>query len=407
LNINRINLYFLLIVIVVMLNACTSNNSKDLPILHDNIRIGYFSEENFKSRYTSLINNDIDMMNERYTIVPTSELIKGRIDVKAWSKENEFDIIYIPGPLLEQFVEQDVLKNLDNLIITDELASDNFNTAFLELSKLYGQGGVYGLPPGIDGKAVVYNKNLFAKYKVDFPVNRMQWFDLIHLASRFPSAGLTITSDSGFELIWDVGHTNDYKVYRKSPPMVNFNSDPWREIWEKVTEPLAKRAILTNEYLLDSFLEGEAAMALISNRQYVELQKKRPDFEWGMVTMPVNSNQSDVTKYMHADGFYGISSSSPNQEAAVEWLKFFLSEKTLASDGMLGNFGLNTRKSTISDPFAEAVFKLHPVKRDVLPFEYLELGENSLQKLLSNNSTVIETLSELQDKAEEILRNTK
>ncbi|MBD2872391.1 ABC transporter substrate-binding protein [Paenibacillus arenilitoris] len=399
-----LNRALLLLLIVMLLASCTNSEEKELLELDTPIRIAYFSEQNFKNRYASLIENDAKFSNLTYEIVPTSELIKGTIDIDEWMKGNNFDIIYAPGLQLEQFVERDKLVHLDSPAWKSDLSMESFDKTAIELSKLYGKGEVYGIPPGVEGRSIIFNKKIFDQYKIPYPDDYLTWNEFIDLAMQFQGFGLTVPMESGFELIWEIGQTNNLSIYRANPLSISYNTEPWSKIWERVHMALTTDVIKTGDYFLSTFLEGNTAMSLITNRQYIELSRKNPTFDWGIVTAPVAEDGNRATKQMYADGFYAISATSPHHDAAKEWLNFLMSGKSIELDRLSGHYGADTKHSSHTNPFKEALFKLKPQKKEMLPYEYLQIGEEGLQRLLTESVSTEEVLNSIQAKASELAK---
>src|SRR5690606_28174800 len=99
-------------------------------------------------------------------------------------KDQAPDIIHTRRPnTFEQLVEHGYLQDLTSLIKRDKFDIDNFDKGIIDLLRSKGNGKLYGLAPTFSGRALFYNKSIFAEYNVPYPTDRMSWEEVLQLAS--------------------------------------------------------------------------------------------------------------------------------------------------------------------------------------------------------------------------------
>ena len=80
-------------------------------------------------------------------------------------------------------------------LISDTMTEDEkFNKetlipGLLDYMKEMGGGKLYGLSPSFYSQVIFYNKDMFNKYGIPLPEDRMSWEKVFELAQRFPTDG--------------------------------------------------------------------------------------------------------------------------------------------------------------------------------------------------------------------------
>jgi len=109
---------------------------------------------------------------------------------------------------------------LDPLIEQDRFDTSGIYSAVIDQLRESGNGKLYGLAPEFITNAIFFNADLFRKYGVELPTDRMSWDEVLRLAQRFPSDGseeervygLQEGASSGlYDMIMDVGRTMGFK----------------------------------------------------------------------------------------------------------------------------------------------------------------------------------------------------
>ncbi|MCD9020800.1 ABC transporter substrate-binding protein [Cohnella silvisoli] len=390
------------------------NSPKAVPLIDKDditLNIGYLSEEAFEQRYANILQREYPKL--RVNIIPMKELIRGEVTVQQWVKSHSVDLLYIPDHLFESFIDSGQIRQLDAYIDRDSYSLDDRVPEAIELTKLYGTGKIYGLPPTFTGRALAYNKDLFDQYNVSYPKDGMSWNELITLSQRFPQ-GLSITDRTPWDWVQDMGMTLNLQLYNKTSRTVTFNSPSWLKVWESAIEPLRNNKVWFDDINKNPFRTGERAMTIISSDQLRRLEEGQLGFKWDLVTMPVNPAQPDVTANLFADGFYAVTQTSSNPDDAWEVMRFLLSDRV--AKWVYGDwYGFTTLADQLGINAEEkkhrAVFhRLRPVlpNYDVLPDSLRGLAIQTLDQLLAGSDPITESsLTDLQQKAEALLRSDK
>ncbi|MOA22942.1 hypothetical protein D3C78_1435400 [compost metagenome] len=77
--------------------------------------------------------------------------MKGKIDAKAWAKENDVDVIYVPENHFDEFISEGLILNLDTLIKKNSFDLEAFHPRVIEYARNIGNGSIYGIPPMMTG----------------------------------------------------------------------------------------------------------------------------------------------------------------------------------------------------------------------------------------------------------------
>ncbi len=383
------------------------------------IDVGYTQEEHFKRRYASLL--DSEYPNMVVNVVSTKELLKPDINPTQWLLKNQVDLIYIPSELLESFVQEGLLTDIEPLMKQDTFDLQQFVPGVIELTREYGNGKLYGLPSSFYSSAIVFNKDLFDKYKIEYPQDQMNWEEILLLTSRFPSSdssikGISLKYPNLFDFILHIGKTAELKAYNQHQHQFTLNAKSWVSIWDKVIKVNKTGALDLNPDLNSyfiPFLSGERAMAVISYDEYKRLEQEKPSFKWSTVTMPVNPSQPNQSDSLRLSGVFAIPNSSDNKEAAWELMKFFNSEE-VARWEYRSDYGFSSLMDQIisNEDNRETVtpfYKLSPLVdqgNDTLPTEINAISEEIINKISNQSLTVQEGLDILQNEAEKVLSKT-
>jgi multiple sugar transport system substrate-binding protein len=117
----------------------------------------------------------------------------------------------------EKYMDADVLLNLDDYIAADE--TTDLSNYYEGIVDIYSHNGSqYALPKDHDTIALLYNKDIFDKYNVDYPTNDWTWDDYAAAAAAITEAGkadgvygtamnTNDGQDGWYNLIYDFGGT--------------------------------------------------------------------------------------------------------------------------------------------------------------------------------------------------------
>jgi len=230
------------------------------------------------------------------------------LKVLTYFEQKEFDRLYgnafekkYPGTRLELInlewdkpIIENVEKNNPDIIITwggdyqklvaaDMLAEINYGFNDLEqihpqvisfLEALSGNGKLYGLTDYFTVTGLKYNKQLFDKYRIDYPTDGMTWDELFHLAKRFPSNeegkeafyGFYYPSSVISNLITEIRFSAKMS-YLDSDGRVNLRTKQWKDMLSLIAEGLQEQYLyhpIADDTKVDLFNNNRAAMTLAS-----------------------------------------------------------------------------------------------------------------------------------------------
>jgi multiple sugar transport system substrate-binding protein len=127
------------------------------------------------------------------------------------------DVFWMHINEAEKYMDADVLLNLDDYIAADE--TTDLSNYYEGIVDIYSHNGSqYALPKDHDTIALLYNKDIFDKYNVDYPTNDWTWDDYAAAAAAITEAGkadgvygtamnTNDGQDGWYNLIYDFGGT--------------------------------------------------------------------------------------------------------------------------------------------------------------------------------------------------------
>jgi len=302
----------------------------------------------------------------------------------------------------------------------------------------HANGLLHGISVELQTLGLFYNVDLFDKYDVPYPQNRMTWAEVIELAQRFP------TMDESGNALYGLSH-NYYgpipflfleKIAQKEGlyPLdeqlkVQVDTPEWEYIWETVI-PAMKSGHLylgdVTDVLADGhFLSGNVAMVVHYSDfayQVSFVHQIHPDnllkpINWNVVTAPVGSGHRNQTDDYTVWSIYGISADSEHKETAWDLLQSMLYSHYSSDDygeidvertGDRGTrMSINIHRKlhrTIAGRSLEPLFQLDyqsPNSRyDQIPYQIVdalrEVGAREVQAVLDGQKTIKEALQTLQ-----------
>ncbi|GAA0135266.1 hypothetical protein YSY43_21060 [Paenibacillus sp. YSY-4.3] len=391
---------YILIICIVFITGCTGQPSPSK--LNDNeltLNIGYFSEQQFENRYSSLLSIEYPKLN--YNVISTRDFITEKKSVQEWAAENAVDLIYLPPVYLQSLAKNELLQELDPYIQKNSFSLDTFVPSAVELMRQYGDGELYGLAPTFYSRALVYNSRLFDQYGVPYPKDQMTWEEIIDLAHQFPK-GLALSYPSTAHFLINVGQTENLQAYSEDTNQITLDSSSWANLLELTLEPLRTGNIAIHDSNDNLFLTGEYAMGIITYEELIQLEQQGSDLEWKLVTMPTHPSEPDSSHHYVLDGMWAIPASSTESDAAWELIRFFMSDQT-AKWSYRSVYGFSSLTAYTfmgqSTENIEAFYKLRPAYRtSPVPSTIYELLNEAIEQVITGNATVEQALAEVAKK---------
>lgn len=387
----------ILIFCVVFITGCTGeSNFFELNDKELTLNIGYFSEQQFENRYSSLLSIEYPQLN--YNIIPTNELIKGKQSIQEWTAENAVDLIYLPPDQIQSFSNNGLIQELDPYIQKTSFPLEAYVPSAVKLMKQYGDGKLYGLAPNFYSRALVYNPRIFEQYGIPYPEDQMTWEELIEIARQFPQ-GLTLSCPTTAHFLIDIAQTQNLQTYTVETEQITLDSPPWTRLLELILDPLRNGHIALHDLNSNPFLSGEYAMAVITYDELIQLEQQDPSLEWRLATMPIHPADPDSSHHYTLDGMWAIPGKSTESNEAWELIQFFMSDQVAKwSYRSVHGFSSLTAYTSMGQSPAniEAFYTLTPAyPTSSIPISIYGLLNEAIEQAVSGNATAEQALAEI------------
>lgn len=275
-----------------------------------------------------------------------SENVQAKIELTPWANywtkldaaanAGEAPDVFWMNVYLPKYVKGEVLLPLDEYI-----KKDNFDLGqYVEkVTEMYNyNGNQWGIPKGVDSVAVAYNKEIFDKYKVDYPQEGWTWDDMRSAAAKLRD-GMKADKSGLYPILMEldaqpshfnfIAQTGGYVIsddYKKS----GYNMPETVKAYQNVVdlfndELLAPYNVLSETKGTDLFLSGKGAMVYVGSWKSKVLEESSiaTNGKLGVITMP----KQDVSNASVLGGLsYAIFKNTKNPDAAWELVKFLTSE---------------------------------------------------------------------------------
>ncbi len=247
------------------------------------------------------------------------------------------DILQIGDDAVPTFVDRNALVSLDEYITSAQYPLDVgiYLPGVLEPGRW--AGSQYLLPKDFTPLAVYYNKRLFDQYGVPYPTDGWTWDDFLSTAKALTRD----TDGDGQTDLWGVQMTGgwttgfEYWVAAAGGRLVSpdgagflgYLDSPqsaealqfFRDLYHlhkvaPIPSELSPFAESNNE-----FARGAAAMRVFGRWPQADLRQNQA-IDLGVVGMPMKVRQANILLW----GGFGISTLSPNREAAWRFLRFYV-----------------------------------------------------------------------------------
>jgi multiple sugar transport system substrate-binding protein len=272
---------------------------------------------------------------------------------EAMIERDKPDVVYLPANVFKNLAAEGKLLSLEPFIAKDKYDLSAFVPGIVDGIRELGGGTLYGLTPDYMSEALFYNKDLFDRYGVPYPTDRMSWDDLLRLAQRFPASGEDGSRVYGLApFLASPSGVAESAALAAGLSLLDANgdwagdTDGWRTIWKNVFDGYRGGWLYeeksssgpvsgVNYYKRNPFLTGEAAMSLYHftmANDLVEAKKRYglADFRWDLVTEPVNPNKPDMSPTATLNTIFAIPVRSANAKDAWEMIKHVHSEEMAA-----------------------------------------------------------------------------
>lgn len=332
-----------------LLAACTSTGSDDPG--PQTLRIPFASEQTFQYSYGDFF--AVKFPDIRVEIIPTNGLrAPGKNYDEEYEKlirEQKPDLLITYSTDYMKLADKGLLLDLEPLAKRSKYDLDAFFPAAIAQLKDNADGKLYGLAPEFSSSALYYNKDLFDRYGVPYPTNRMTWDDTMLLARRFPVDpdpdkriyGIHEKYSKPFDFVNDIAGTENITYVSADGKKLTLDSDVWTKAFHQVIDGFksgnlyyyykdGKRISYGPEETkqMDLFSAGRAAMMISGTEQMFRMKQwGTGGFAWDVVTVPVDPGDPDYTRYFYVSPIYAIAANAEHAETAWKVVQYFNGEE--------------------------------------------------------------------------------
>ncbi|MBN3525552.1 ABC transporter substrate-binding protein [Paenibacillus apiarius] len=440
----------LMLTVLALISGCLGEK----PVLEElgedgkgKIKVLYYDESNFYREYGNYFN--VKFPEIEFEVISTSEMYanqEGPVDYKAEMKKfldkHKPDVMFLDKEVFGEYAQAGKLYNLDAVIAQEKFDLEGYMPGIIDLIREKGNGSIYGLTPSFYTNVMFYNADLFKEHGIEPPRNKMSWQEVIDLSSRFANIGSGEDQIYGMyeeygqadQVLRKIASTSSLQLFDAKGEKLLIDSDGWKNAIKTAADAIRSKAIYVNPprnrgdgpvYMPNDdnkFMSGKAAMIMqgpwymnqLKNRKMYTQNAK--DFDWGIVTLPVDPASPDTSADVYLNEIYAISADSANKRAAWEFIKFVNGPEVAKAASRTLDGRIPTRNQffkEVDGKSMEAFYMLKPKDNDKsywddkVPMEFYEpfgqLQTEALQAIIDNKKTVDEAVAELQQKGEAAL----
>ncbi|MFC5700186.1 ABC transporter substrate-binding protein [Cohnella faecalis] len=425
--------------VLLLASACMKEKPEETS-LKKTIKVMFSSESDFNQKYGQYF--AAEYPNIEIEVIPmglvTSE--------QKWQliQQQKPDVFFTYMNEFEFLVKNNALVSLEPFLKENSFDLGSLHPGLISALRERGGGQLFALPLTFNSIALIYNKQLFDRYKLEYPRDGMTWTEVMSLAKKFPTDGpeesrvygLSVGSsysDNLVELIRYIGQTKGLAYWNAEGDQVTLNTEAWRRIYFEAVELFRSGAIKRTQLSAgvqsaneNEFAKGNTAMTLDSYYSVatglLQASGRAPDqqIKWGIAASPVSDKDGETGIYFASDELTVISAESAQTKEAWAFVQYVNSEEyariknqllpippLLARTGSMrefdGNqldkfaqFKPNSLNYVASDPLKNAFYNV---------FEKIASGK--LDEVLAGKLTVEEAVEQLQVLGQEELMKVR
>ena len=238
---------------------------------------------------------------------------------------------------------------------TDIINYSDFNKAYYPQAIIdnSNSGNVYGLPTGIDGLMLVYNKDLVKDTELP-----KYWSDLVNLSNAKTKAngsdetkndknGIAAASDEKMLYLDEIAQLlifqNRQKSFYDDTLQVNIKPTLGQDAINQFIKLIEKRPWdISTDDSLQAFIKGNTAYGIVKAKDIYDIQSKNPSLKFGTAIMPVLVDQVHLASYTS----FVVSNQTSSQTEAWKLMKYLTNEDSVKYlSGSATDFKLSKKPS--------------------------------------------------------------
>lgn len=406
------------------------------------VRIPFNSEESFNLTYGDYF--AFKFPDVEVEIIPINQIfVPGKSYYDAYEKlilEQKPDLVIVHSELYTRWANKGMLLDLEPFARKSGFDLSQFIPAAIDRLKENDEGKLFGLAPEITSSGLYYNKDLFDKYGVPYPKNQMSWEETMELSRRFPVDpdpekriyGIHLKYWTTFDFIQTLASTENASYISPDMKRLTFDSDIWKKSFKHIIEGFRSKNLYyyykdgkpvrygpdeTKE--MDLFSRGKAAMTISGTEQLFRMKQwGTQDFNWDVVTVPVDPANPEYTRSFDVGTVFAISANGENPETAWSIVQYFNSEEAAKVKMKMDDvFSSRTAFATTKDGQSLEPFYMLKRKKEELdltvtvpdtfypvfstPFQLLYIRE--IDEAVNGRKTIEEAIHTIQTEGQKLL----
>ena len=281
-------------------------------------------------------------------------------------------------PQYKQMAKNDLFMDLTN---TDVVKSGIFDD--IAATCLVKDDKVYGLTWNHLAVGAFYDKDVFAQYGLDIPMN---WDEFLNVCKTLKNNGVKPIASAlgdGWTSMYIINNAVGNLIYARNPDYdkdlmsgkVKLNSPEWNDIFEKIKYIYDQGYYGENpmggkyEESLSDFANKKGAMTIIGTWVIPVFNQQNPDLNYSMFPIPFNKKGEE--NYITLEGELGMSiaANSKHKEEALKYFEYFFTRKPY-EDYLTGKKGFSAVKGidVAFDPSIQYIVDKYLSKGKTTPY---------------------------------------
>ncbi|WP_410772473.1 ABC transporter substrate-binding protein [Fontibacillus sp. BL9] len=325
--------WILLLVVIILMQSGCANRPEESNIT---LKVLYFDTDEFMTKYGNVFHTKFP--NIDFEVIPLSDYYKEGLSedaLKQLIKSEQPDLVYVEETFFDSIISEGLLVSLDPYLNkSGDFKIEEINPHLLGYLRLKGQGEIYALTPTFSAKALFYNKTLFDQYGVDHPIDRMSWGEVFKLASTITNYAQNKSDFAGlfydknlFDMAVDMASSQGVRYVDPKGSNATINTSSWENILGPLVEGTKAGSLKTRENINqmevnpENFLFSSGNIAMTVDYSYLMDDLLKADFEWDIVTAPVDPAYSKSASAIMPNELFGIYSGSSKVEQSWKFIQ--------------------------------------------------------------------------------------
>ncbi|MGG4036011.1 extracellular solute-binding protein [Paenibacillus cisolokensis] len=304
--------------------------------------------------------------------------------------------------------------DMTKLIKKYNFDTSKLNPADMQYSINTSDGKLYSLPFNTNDYVLVYNKDLFDKFGVDYPKDGMTWDEAYELAKRLTRQEGDMTY-KGFQM----NPAHYMRFNQLAEPALDPNEDKASMVsdnWLKIVDNIRRFYEIPGNQLVKThqFAQGNVAMIIDSLENAMEVIAQNPDINFDVSAVPVFP-EAPKSKFQPSTNGMFITNQSDNKDLAFQVIAYLLSPEVqteLSRQGVVPVLNDPEVRAAYGQGIPEwqgkhvqSIFYLDgakpPARKPNLTYVYAntDLVWNSISQESKDSQTALRIANEAMDKA--------